>query len=127
MPKTRAEVYTRSLRRLGVLAVDEDATADMEAQAGAVLDALFAEVTASKAVTWTLNEVPDDAFLALVDLLATEIAPDYEVPFRTPRGVAWQRLMGVIRPDDRDDYRDTDEDGTISDAEVDAGERARFY
>lgn len=127
MPKTRAEVYTRSLRRLGVLAVDEDATVDMEAQAGAVLDALFEEVKASKAVTWTLSEVPDNAFLALVDLLATEIAPDYEVPPRTSRSVAWQRLMGVIRPDDREDYRDTDDDGTVSDAEIDAGERARYY
>lgn len=128
MPKTRAEVITSALRRIGVVAEDEAASTAMETNTGEVLDTLLAEVEAAKALTWDLTAVPDEAFIALSNLLAADAAPLYP-PAQAPysRGVAWMRLMGVIRPDDREDYRDTDDDGTISDAEADAGERARFY
>ena len=128
MAKTRAEVITSALRRIGVVAEDEAASTAMETNAGEVLDTLFAEIEVSKDVTWDLTTVPDEAFIALSNLLAADVAPLYppaQAPY--PRGVAWMRLMGIIRPDDREDYRDTDDDGTVSDAEADAGERARFY
>ena len=128
MAKTRAQVIDLALKRLGVVAEDETASPAMEANVGDVLDTLFEEVEASKALTWDLTAVPGSAFNALANLLAVEVAPQYppaQAPY--PRSVAWQRLMGIIRPDDREDIRDLDGDGTVDEAEEDAGARALYY
>ena len=127
MSKTRAQVISRALRDIRVVAVDEAADADMEADVGDVLDALFQEIEYYKDVTWTLATVPDNAFLGLANLLAVEVAPTYNKAPPMRRSDAWLRLMAVIRPDDREDYRDIDESGTVDADEADAGERARYY
>lgn len=124
---TRADVITRALRRLGVVAKDDAPDADDEALAGEVLDALFVEVQETQAVTWALSAVPDEAFLPLANLLACDVAPDFSVAAPTPRAVALRRLLAVIRPDNRADPRDLDNNGTIDAEETAAGERARFY
>jgi len=128
MPKTRLDVIQQAHRQIGVLSADEEATADQESFAGEVLDTLFAEVTAvhSLTITWTLSAVPDSAFLPLARLLATEIASHYEVATE-PRSRALMRYLAVVNPDNRTDSRDYDDDGTVSDEEADAAERALYY
>lgn len=128
MTKTRLDVVQQAHRRLGVLSADEEASADQIAFAGEVLDALFAEVNAVQGLgfTWDLASVPDAAFLALSGLLATEIAPHYEIASE-PRSRAMARLRAYALTDDRADWRDLDEDGTVSDAEAAAAERSLYY
>lgn len=122
---TRQEVITRALRRLGVVAEDENPGPDANAQAGAVLDSIFAEVGQSVTVTWTLATVPDYALVPLANLLAAELAGEYptsEARMLAPRSVAWMRLMGLVRADNRTDPRDIDESGTVDDDEARAGD-----
>jgi hypothetical protein len=128
MAKTRADVILLALRRLGVVAEDEAASDAMVINVGDVLDTLFEEVEASKTLTWDLTAVPGSAYNALANLLAVEVAPQYPpaVP-PYPRSIAWQRLMGVIRPDDRADIRDLDDDGIVDEDEEDAGARALYF
>lgn len=128
MARTREQVIDLALKRLGVVAEDETASDAMAANVGDVLDTLFEEVAASKTLTWDLTAVPNNAYNALANLLAVEVAPQYppvQAPY--PRSVAWMRLMGIIRPDDREDGRDLDDDGTVDEDEADAGARALYY
>jgi hypothetical protein len=124
---TRLDVITLALRRLGVVAKDETPDADDEATVGAVLDSLFAEVQAAYVTTWTSATVPDAAFRPMANYLAVEIAQDYGYPPPERRKTAWARLMAQVRPNTIPDPRDLDDDDTISDEEVDAGDRARYY
>ena len=98
---TRADVITRALRRLRVVAANRTPTADMSKAVGAVLDSLYAEVGESVAIPWALSAVPDEALNALADLLAAEIAPEYSRPAPVPRSRALVRLLAVVNPDDR--------------------------
>lgn len=92
--KTRADVIARAFRRLEIAAVDEALTADQSADGTATLDALMQEAG--------LEEVTDEGFLALTDLLAAEIAPAYGVQAPVTRTRAWLRLMATVRGDDRE-------------------------
>ena len=128
MTKTRSDIIEMAHRRIQVLSADEAVTADMEAFAGGVLDALFAELvsTDGMAFTWTLDTTPDAAFLPLSYLLAVEIGPHYNMPVE-PRGRAYMRLSKFAFPNDVVDRRDTNEDGVISEAEEQAGKEALYY
>ena len=124
---TRLEVIERAFRILGVKAEDEGLTADQYANGGDVLDSLFAELGNEATISWTLDTTPTMSFQPLAMLLAVELAGEYSAPKPTTRGLAWRRLMATIRSDNRDDVRDLDEDGTISDEEADAGLRSLYY
>lgn len=128
MPKTKLEVVAQAHRHLGLLSADETASADQDAYAGSILDALFAEMNLVQNMqfTWTVDETPDAAFLPLSGLLATEIAPHYGVASE-PRSRAIMRLRAYAFTDDRTDSRDYDNDGTVSDEEADAAVRALYY
>lgn len=128
MAKTQLDVVAMAHRRLGILATDEVPTADMDDYASDTLEALFEELQVSHGMsfTWTLATVPEAAFLPLSYLLATEIAPHYEVPSES-RAKAMGRLRAYQFPDDREDSRDLDDDGTVTDAEAAAGKRAEYY
>lgn len=128
MAKTRADVIAQALRRLGIISANETADADAENFAGDTLDALFEELQGAQGITitWTLNTTPDNAFLALSNLLAVEIAPHYEIAAE-PRSRALGRFRATQISDDRADRRDLDENGTISTAEIEADARAVYY
>lgn len=128
MPQTRLKVIEMAHRRLGLLSVDETVTADQDAFAGMTLDALFEELKTVRemAFTWSLGEVPDAAFLPLSYLLATEIAPHYDVASES-RARALARLNAYAFPDDRDYRRDTDDDGTVSADEETAGLKVAYF
>ena len=99
--KTRLDVISRAMRRIGVRAEDETLTADQITSVGEVYDALIAELGTEVLLPFTGASVPDKAYLSLANLLAVEIAPDYGVPPMTTRGSAYGRVLAVLRPDDR--------------------------
>ena len=98
---TKADVVTRALRRLRVVAANRAPTADLSAETGTVLDSLFAEIGVDHAISWTLDTTPDEALNPLADLLAAEIAPEYSKAAPMPRSRALTRFLAVINPDDR--------------------------
>lgn len=124
---TRLDVIERAFRIIGVKAEDEGLTADQLANGGDVLDSIFAELGNEATISWTLDTTPTMSFQPLAMLLAVELAGEYSAQKPTTRGLAWRRLMATIRSDNREDFRDLDEDGTISDEEADAGLRAIYY
>lgn len=128
MPKTRQDVISKALRQLGVLGQGEVASAEDYAQANETLDALFAETNAAQGFfwPWTLDTVSDAAFLPLSYLLASEIAPGYELPGPS-RSAAIARLRALQFPDDRPLRGDYDDNGTVTQAEQDAADRAAYY
>lgn len=102
MSKTKAEVIARAHRVLGLLAADENPTADDSAFAEAALDGLYDELQDVHCLHLTFDtaDVPDGVFLPLSDLLAAEIADHYSVPGPV-RSRALTRVRAFAAPDDR--------------------------
>lgn len=100
---TADEIVLRALRRLGVAAHDEPATAEQMALGRQVLDDLFNEFTSFIDVTWTLADIPAAAAHPLAATVAIDLAPMMGVPAVEQRMSAFTRLCAVIRPDTRDD------------------------
>ena len=128
MTKTRLEVIAQAHREIRVLSVDEDPSADQESYAGAVLDSLFEELKTVHGMpfTWTLDETPDAAFIPLGLCLAADIQRHYNLNLvRRSRAIA--RLRAYAFPDDRSDPADYDADGTVTDSEQAAYDRAAYY
>lgn len=124
MAKTKTDVVAMAHRSMGILSADETPTADQEAYAGDVLDALLAEIAAIHGVY--LSYDLDETFLPMSYLLAAEIAPHYGVQ-AMPRSMAMSRLLAYAVPDNRPDRRDLDENGTVTAAERAAAGRAEYY
>ncbi len=124
---TKAEVIVLALRRIGVVGEGEPANGDQMAAGEAVLDSLFAEIETEFAISWELTAVPAAAFVPLANLLSVEMAPHYARPAPQTRASAWRRFMATVRSDNRPDFRDLDDSGTISDEEEAAGLRAQYY
>jgi hypothetical protein len=99
--KTRLDVITRALRRIGVAAVDEDPTADQIQSVGSVYDALLEEISSVFGKSIPADSVPPEAFIPLANLLAVEVAHDTGASPHQSRGTALIRLLAVLRPDDR--------------------------
>lgn len=128
MPRTSLNVAEKAHRLLGLLSVDETPSADQYAYAADTLEALFAEMQTVQGMTptWTVETVPEAAFLPLSQLLAVEIGQHYGVQTET-RARAVMRLRAYAFENDIVDLRDVDEDGTVSEAEAMAGLRAQYY
>lgn len=100
---TADEIVLRALRRLGVAAHDEPATAEQMALGSQMLADLYAEFTTFIDVDWTLADIPAAAAHPLAATLAIDLAPMLGVPAIEQRMSAFTRLCTVIRPDTRDD------------------------
>ena len=96
--KTRREVIDYAMRKIGVLAEDEALTASQLTQAEEVLEALYGEIEAEAAPGWTIDTVPQSAFIPLGNLLAVDLAPAFNRPPVASRGMAWVRALAQIRP-----------------------------
>lgn len=129
MTKTRDEIIEAAFRRIGVKATDVALTADEEAYGADILEGLFEELQTSQDLTiaWTLDTTPDGIFPAMANYLAVEIAPSYSVAPIESRARAIQRIRAYLLTDDREDFRDLDDDGTISEEEEAAGDRSAYY
>lgn len=77
MTKTTAELATRVLLRLGVIASDETPTTVDSALVQDFYATTFAELTIEKLTYWDSADIPDEAFEALADMIAGRIAPDF--------------------------------------------------
>lgn len=108
---TRLDVIQRALRAIGVLAYDETATADMQDQAGVVLDGIFAELQDKATVAWTLADVPSVVGNYLSSLLAAYVSTDYDARPPVSRARAWAEILAVVRPDDRAEVASQDDYG----------------
>ena len=129
MPKTKAELVAEAHRRISILSVDEDPSTDQTTYGESAADSLFAELNGephTMGFTWDLETIPDAVFRPLAWLLAVDLASHYVVPSE-PRSRAMGRVRAYAFPDDREDRRDLDEDGTVTDAEIEADLRAQFY
>lgn len=128
---TRADIIRLAMRRLGVLSADEALTADHESYVGDILDGMFATLKNVQGFTftWALDATPDEAYLPMGYLLATEPAvyEHFAVTPREPQSRALIRLRAYAFPNDIDDRRDVDDDGVISEAEEAEGKRAAYY
>ena len=102
MSKTQADVVARAHRVLGLLAVDEVPTADMNAFAGNALEGAIEELTYVQGLGVSFDEtsVPTELFLPLSDLLASEIAQHYGVQGPS-RSRSISRIRANLAPDDR--------------------------
>ncbi|MEL6584051.1 MAG: hypothetical protein AAFQ36_09485 [Pseudomonadota bacterium] len=128
MTYNRTQLITEALQEIGVIADDQAATAGEVKRVGRKADALFSELKTMDGltgITWTLETIPDAVFDAFSLWLAQRIAPSYEIA--PPRGMPLSRIRSALLPDDRTDSRDLDGDGTISEAEAQAGLEARYY
>lgn len=127
MPKTKTDTITRALRVLGVLSNDETARAEDHAYCVEALDAAVAEM-ATQGITATIDAdaLPDAVFRKWADLVAADVASHYGMS-GPPRAKAILGLRAYYLPDDRTDRRDTDNDGTVSTDEADAGLRTAYY
>jgi len=129
MTKTSTDVVSEALRRIRVLGVGDTPAGDDATTGKDALDALFAELNAephAMGFTWTVETVPDAIFRPLAWLLAVDLAQTYQEQAE-PRSRAMMRLRAYAFPDDRDDRRDLDDDGTVTTAEIAASERGAFF
>ena len=128
MPKTSQDVCTRALREIGVCGVEDDPTAADKAIALEAMQGGLDELTDQHGitVTWTVETVPDALFLPFASFVAAEIAPIYRLPGPN-RAKAIGRMRASLLPDDRDDPRDYDNDGTVTDDEKAMFKRAAYY
>lgn len=125
---TRADVINKALEKAGLTPLGEAADADQAAYAGELLDDAWEELqdVHGVAVAWDLTAVPAGALVPLANLVAVDISPRFNRPAER-RATALVRLLAILVPNDAEDRRDTDEDGTITDAEADAGLRTAYY
>ncbi len=100
---TRLDVITRAFRRLGISADDETLTADQIANGGDVLDSLFVEAGREAPMSFDLENVPAESFVALANYLAAEMAADYAVQPPDSPARAKLRFIATVRPDNRMD------------------------
>ena len=79
MTKTATETVTEALRMLGVVAIDEAATADDRTRCKDHLDSIYSTLTDTEALAldWTVETVPDGVFLALARAVAGSVASTY--------------------------------------------------
>lgn len=79
MTKTSTEVCTEALRIIGVVAVDEAATIADVTRAKAHMDDIFSTLSDTEvlALDWTVETVPDGAFLPFARAIAGSIASSY--------------------------------------------------
>jgi hypothetical protein len=128
MTKTSQDVCTHALRLIGVCGVGDDPSADDKAIALDAMQGGLDELADQHGITvaWTVETVPDELFLPFATFVAAEIAPVYR--FQGPnRAKAIGRMRASLLPDDREDRRDTDDNGTITDEEIAADQRAAYY
>ena len=79
MTKTALEVATEALRQIKVVGMSENASPEDYSRTKAHLDDLFETLSTTHelALTWTVETVPNGAFLPLARMLAGSIAGAY--------------------------------------------------
>lgn len=78
MAKTKIDIVSAALRYLAVISADEPAQAEDLQYASDILEALRADMFNAQGINvGDINSLPDDQFIPMYKLLASEIAPFY--------------------------------------------------
>lgn len=80
MSYTTAQLAARVLERLKVTMAGETASAEDAATVENYYAGVFAEETVNGLFYWDADDIPTEAFEALVDLIATNLASDFGMP-----------------------------------------------
>jgi len=125
---TSSDVIAVALRRLKVLAADENTVASDEAYCDGILTALFDELPVSEGIVfpWDLATIPQGALIPLGNLLATEVAQTYNMASE-PRHRAMGRLRGYMIANDIPLRGDLDDDGVVDENEQWISDGAKYY
>lgn len=116
-----------ALRHLDVVGGEQPASADDLTYAKEALSEAESTLTVVHGLTLPdLETAADGLAHALSRLVAVYIGPAFNIPTET-EARAVMRVRAYLTKDDRDDRRDTDEDGLVSDEEIDADLAAQFY
>lgn len=129
MAKSKLEVIAEAHRRINVLSVDESPSDDMITYAGDAADSLLIELNSRPhecKFFWTTDAVPEGVFRPFAWLLAVDLAAHYREPAEA-RARAVMRVLSFAYEDDRDEVRDSDLNGILSDAELAAAMRSIYY
>ena len=129
MTKNSREIVETALMQMGALEPGGTASADDYATAKGILEGTLAEFKAARSLTltWDVETVPDEVAQALSDAITEPMAAIYPGGRIVPQSRAFTRMLAVLRPDDRGLQADYDEDGTVTDDEQDAFDRAAYY
>lgn len=121
---TQSDLIRFAHRTLGIVSAEESVSEDQNAYAVDVLEAIAGEFSA---LGFSIT-APSTAYLKpLSDLLAVDLSFHYAVQPPMPRSRAIMALRAILLSDDREDPRDTDSDGSVSDAEAEAFARSVYY
>jgi hypothetical protein len=78
MSRTRAELVSRTAKRLGVLPAGQSLSAEDSASIDEEIDAMCADLASRRVYDVADDEdIPDEAFVWLADVLAVICAPDF--------------------------------------------------
>lgn len=128
MTKTALDIVTHGLRLIGVTAWGQASAAEDHAFGKDILDAEFERLKTEQGFPWTFttDTVPDELFVPMAQLVASEVAPSLGKQGPN-RARAVSAMWAYAFPDDRADWRDYDGDGTVSDAEAAAAQRSLYF
>ena len=78
MPRTRAELVERTAKRLGILAAGQSLSNEDRVSIDEEIDAMSADLATREVYDLADDEdIPDDAFVWLADVLSVVCAPDF--------------------------------------------------
>lgn len=103
---TKRDVIERAYRFGGIVSEEEPMTPGQFANGEAILNGIWHETNMQSPLWWTVEDVPDEAFLPLAMLLSHDLCVSSDVQPRTSRGKALLRLLATVRPDDRKEIPD---------------------
>lgn len=83
MAKTQLDLVTMALRKLNVVDATESPSAEDDAFADSVYETKRAELIDKGLCYWAANSIPDVVFLAMVNILAGELATAFGITVPT--------------------------------------------
>lgn len=122
---TKSEVVELAHRLIGVAAHDEALTADQSDFGTDLYDGLAAELLALHSVTVPAT-IPSGVMVHMANAVAADLAGHYGVPGPS-RASAIMKVRAYYLPDDRDNSKDLDDDGTVTDAEAETAAYGQYY
>lgn len=129
MTRTARDIVDTALKRIRVLGIGENVSDEDYASAREVLDVVFAEISAIEGLSldWDLETIPDEISRNLAWYLAALLANDFHKTPPETVALAWVRLRACLLPNDVVNRHDADNDGVMSESEIETRSKAVFY
>ena len=104
---TKSEIATKVLQKLTVLEADETKDTDDDTLVQGIYDSVYHILAAEDLVSWgSGDDVPSNAVLPVVGLVARECIEEFTVPAQVAQGLILneQRYKGMLSMLEHDDY-----------------------